>query len=68
MRFYSSKRAVGEFLKSFGPWAPVAFIAVQASGNEVLVQAVDQLSASGNSLHPAGNVTARGVSSKLLPS
>lgn len=29
-RFYSSKRAVGEFLKSFGPWAPVAFIVVQA--------------------------------------
>ena len=29
-RFYSSKRAVGEFLKNFGPWTPVAFIAVQA--------------------------------------
>ncbi len=30
VQFYSSKRAVGQFLKSFGPWAPVAFIVVQA--------------------------------------
>ena len=30
VRFYSSKKKVGEYLKSFGPWAPVVFIAIQA--------------------------------------
>jgi uncharacterized membrane protein YdjX (TVP38/TMEM64 family) len=29
-RFYSSKRAVGHFLRQFGPFAPLAFIALQA--------------------------------------
>ena len=47
---------------------PGGFVAVQASGNEGLVQAVGQNSASGNIQHRAGSPTARGVSSKLLPS
>jgi len=29
-RFYSSKKAVSDFLKSYGPYAPLAFIVVQA--------------------------------------
>ncbi len=29
-RFYSSKRAVGQFLRQFGPFAPLAFIVIQA--------------------------------------
>ncbi len=29
-RFYSSKRAVSQYLRSFGPYAPLAFIAIQA--------------------------------------
>jgi uncharacterized membrane protein YdjX (TVP38/TMEM64 family) len=29
-RFYSSKKAVSDFLKSYGPYAPFAFIVVQA--------------------------------------
>lgn len=29
-QFYSSKKAIREFLKSFGPYAPVAFVAIQA--------------------------------------
>ncbi len=29
-RFYSSKRAVGQFLRRFGPFAPLAFIVIQA--------------------------------------
>ncbi len=45
-----------------------AFIAIQASGNEAMFQAVDQITASGNVQHRAGYLTARGVSSKLLPS
>ena len=47
---------------------PGGFVAVQAPGNEGLVQAVDQNSASGNIRHRVGKLTARGVSSKLLPS
>jgi hypothetical protein len=47
---------------------PGGFIAVQTSRNEGLVQAIEQLSASGNFHYPAGSLTARGISSKLLPS
>ena len=47
---------------------PGGFIAVQTSRNERLVQAIEQLSASGNFHYPAGSLTARGISSKMFPS
>jgi hypothetical protein len=47
---------------------PSGFIAVQTSGNETMVHAIDQISASGNMQYRAGSLTARGVSSKMLPS
>jgi len=44
---------------------PGGFVAVQAPGNEGLIQAVDQNAASGNIQHRAGSPAARGVSNSI---